>query len=44
MKERCEQLSKDGKIKANPGLIRETDDNGNPLPTQYRPCMSFQQR
>jgi hypothetical protein len=41
MKERCEKLAKDNRIKANPGLIRETDDKGNPLPAKYRPCMSF---
>lgn len=43
MKERCEKLAKDDKIKPNPGLIRDTDEQGNPLPTTgYRPCMSFQ--
>ena len=43
LQERCEKLAKDGKIKPNPGLIRETDDKGNVLPTtEYRPCMSFQ--
>lgn len=43
MKERCEALAKDEKIQPNPTLIRETDDDGNLLPTTgYRPCMSFQ--
>jgi hypothetical protein len=41
LKERCEKLAKDGKIKPNQGLLRETDDKGNLLPTQYQPCMSF---
>jgi hypothetical protein len=41
LKDRCEKLAKDQKIRPNPGLIRETDDKGNPIPTQYRPCMSF---
>ena len=44
LKERCEKLAKDSKIKPNPGLIRESDDKGNPLPVVYRPCMSFQSR
>ena len=43
LKDRCEKLAKEEKIKPNPGLIRDTDDNGNVLPTTgYRPCMSFQ--
>jgi hypothetical protein len=41
MKERCEKLAKDGKISVNPGLLRETDDAGNVVQSQYRPCMSF---
>ena len=44
LKDRCEKLVKDSKIKPNQGLLRETDDKGNLLPTQYHPCMSFQQR
>ncbi|HEY5923783.1 MAG TPA: SurA N-terminal domain-containing protein [Kofleriaceae bacterium] len=42
MRERCEKLVKDTKIKPNPGLVRETDDNGNVVQSGYRPCMSFQ--
>src|SRR5258706_15542267 len=41
LKEKCEKLFKDGRIKPNPELIRETDDKGNPKPVEYRPCMSF---
>ena len=41
LKERCEKLAADKKIKPNAGLLRETDDKGNLLPTQYHPCMSF---
>jgi hypothetical protein len=41
LKTRCEELAKDGKIKPNPELIQERDDQGKPLPVQYRPCMSF---
>jgi hypothetical protein len=41
LKDRCENLVKEGKIKPNPGLLRETDDSGKLLPTGYRPCMSF---
>jgi parvulin-like peptidyl-prolyl isomerase len=41
LKSRCEALVKDSKIKVNPDLVRETDDKGNVLPTQYRPCQSF---
>ncbi len=43
LKDRCEKLAKEDKIKPNPGLIRDTDEAGNVLPTTgYRPCMSFQ--
>lgn len=41
LKERCERLAKDGKLRANPELIAEHDDQGRLLPTQYRPCISF---
>jgi hypothetical protein len=41
MKERCEKLAKENRIRPNPGLIQEQDDQGKPLPVQYRPCMSF---
>jgi hypothetical protein len=42
LKARCEALAKSNRIKANQELVREHDDNGNPLPSGYRPCMSFQ--
>ena len=41
LKERCEQLAKDGKIRTNPELLAEHDDQGRLLPTQYQPCISF---
>ena len=41
LKDRCEKLKKDGKIKPNRGLIQEYDDNGKPLPIEYQPCMSL---
>ena len=41
LKSRCEQLVKDGKIKPNPGLLVEHDDEGKPLPVTYKPCMTF---
>ncbi len=41
LKEKCEALAKDGKIKPNAELILDHDDQGKILPTQYRPCMSF---
>jgi parvulin-like peptidyl-prolyl isomerase len=41
LKQRCEQLAKEGKIVANQELIAEHDDQGKLLPTQYRPCISF---
>ena len=41
LKDRCEALAKDGKIKPLSELINETDDKGGPLPVVYRPCMSF---
>ena len=44
LKDRCEKLLKDNRIKPNPALIREFDDAGKPLPVSYRPCMSFQSR
>ena len=43
LKNRCETLAKANKIKANPEYIREHDDQGNPLPSAYHPCMSFAQ-
>ena len=41
LKDRCETLAKAGKIKIAADLLRETDDKGNVVPTQYKPCMSF---
>jgi len=41
LKERCEQLAKDGKIRTNPELLAEHDDQGRLLPTAYKPCISF---
>jgi parvulin-like peptidyl-prolyl isomerase len=41
LKERCDSLNKAGKIKPAPDLLREVDDKGNPMPTQYKPCMSY---
>ncbi|HEU0032813.1 MAG TPA: peptidylprolyl isomerase [Kofleriaceae bacterium] len=42
LKKKCEALAKDSKIKPDEGLLRqETDDKGNPLPSTYKPCMSF---
>ncbi|MGN6103487.1 MAG: hypothetical protein ACTHU0_00035, partial [Kofleriaceae bacterium] len=41
LKARCIALASDKKIKANADLVRETDDQGKPLPQVYRPCMSF---
>lgn len=41
LKERCESLAKANRIKANPGLTREMDDQGKLGPSFYKPCMSF---
>ena len=41
LKERCESLAKDGKIRANPDLLADHDDQGRLIPTQYKPCISF---
>ena len=41
LKTRCEELQKDNKIKPAAELVRETDEQGNPLPTTYKPCSSF---
>ncbi len=41
LRTRCEQLAKDGKIKPMADLVKESDDQGKPLPAVYRPCMSF---
>ena len=36
---RCDELAKAGKITYQTGLMRETDDNGKPVPNAYQPCM-----
>jgi hypothetical protein len=41
LKARCEVLTKANKIRPAADKIRETDDKGNPAPTVYQPCMSF---
>jgi hypothetical protein len=41
LKTRCQELASTRKIEPLGDLIRETDDQGKPLPTVYRPCMSF---
>jgi hypothetical protein len=41
LKNRCEVLTKAGKIRPAPERIRETDDKGNPAPTIYKPCSTF---
>jgi len=41
LKQRCDTLTKAGKIRAAADRIRETDDKGNPAPTVYQPCKYF---
>jgi parvulin-like peptidyl-prolyl isomerase len=41
MRSKCEALAKDSKIKPNPELLIERDDQGKVLPVTYKPCMSF---
>jgi hypothetical protein len=41
LRERCEALAKDKKIKPNTQIVQEFDDTGKLLPVSYRPCMSF---
>jgi hypothetical protein len=41
LKNRCETLTKAGKIRPAAELLRESDDQGKPLPQTYRPCMYF---
>jgi len=41
LKNRCEVLTKAGKIRPAADRVRESDDKGNPAPTVYRPCMYF---
>jgi hypothetical protein len=43
LKDRCEALTKAGKIRPARQHILETDDKGNPAPTVYHPCMYFDQ-
>jgi hypothetical protein len=39
--DKCRELAKNDRIKPADEHIRETDDNGKPLPTVYKPCFSF---
>ncbi|MEZ4358602.1 MAG: SurA N-terminal domain-containing protein [Kofleriaceae bacterium] len=41
LKAQCLAAAKANRIKPNPSLTRETDDDGKPVATVYRPCMSF---
>ena len=41
LKNRCEVLTKAGKIRPAADRVRETDDKGKPAPTVYHPCMYF---
>ncbi len=41
LKDRCEASYKAGKIKPAADLVREFDDQGKPLPTAYKPCMTY---
>jgi parvulin-like peptidyl-prolyl isomerase len=41
LRERCEAMLAKGKIVPNTELLRETDEKGNLLKSQYRPCQSF---
>ncbi|HEY6037141.1 MAG TPA: hypothetical protein VIV58_22835, partial [Kofleriaceae bacterium] len=41
LRDKCETLAKANKIKPNPELLIERDDQGKVLPVSYRPCMSF---
>jgi parvulin-like peptidyl-prolyl isomerase len=41
LRERCEAMVQKGKIVPNPELLRETDEKGNVVQTNYRPCSSF---
>jgi PPIC-type PPIASE domain/SurA N-terminal domain len=43
LKERCQDLSKANRIKANAALTREMDEKGNYGPSYYKPCMSFRE-
>jgi len=41
LRNKCETLVKANKITPAPDMIRESDDQGKPLPVVYRPCMTF---
>ena len=41
LRDKCETLAKANKIKPNPELLIERDDQGKVLPVSYHPCMSF---
>ncbi len=41
LKERCTELAKANRIKANSALTSDMDDKGKIGPSYYRPCMSF---
>jgi hypothetical protein len=41
LRERCESLAQKNRIIPNGELLRESDDKGNQIATQYHPCMSF---
>jgi hypothetical protein len=41
LKTKCETLAKDNKIRPNPELLIERDEQGKILPVGYKPCMSF---
>ena len=38
LKDRCDALNKDGKIKPDMGLFADEDEKGNKLPVTYAPC------
>src|SRR5262249_12016456 len=41
LRERCETLLQKGKLLPNADLLRETDEKGNVVQTQYHPCATF---
>jgi hypothetical protein len=43
LRDRCEALAQKGKIIPNPELMIETNDKGERVQVQYKPCSSFQQ-
>jgi hypothetical protein len=44
LRDKCVALVKAGKIQPNPELLRETDDKGNPIASQYQPCFTMHGR